>query len=210
MSLVFRLKTKAEVEEEIREARKGSGDALIDEICGLGDPHVELIRSQAVQEERVPPPRPMTKREEAEVEERLDTELTLQRVFGEDSVTELPKNMTQRGMFLQDQLQGLQKMFGEERGRAIYEYVYEEGPPATRSRLTISPDQEYELRRSAAVGRLPGRTRDVFSEALLKSAQRTADGNFDVDSTAAAKLLMAHLAGDKKTMREMVRGLVAA
>src|SRR5215472_11919336 len=116
-SVNFRLKTKAEVEEEVRKTREIPVDEDVSEICGLGDELVALLRSQPTREEPIPPARPMSKAEEAAFEGRL----VFETVYGESGSDALPANMKLRGLVLQQELTSLQKTFGKEDGRRIYE-----------------------------------------------------------------------------------------
>jgi hypothetical protein len=157
----FKLKTKAEVEEEIRKVREIRVDEECALIFGLGDELVDLIQSQPTREEPVRPPRELTKSEAA----RLDAELVFETVFDEPL----------------DPLEGLREPFrkiAEEQQRDALEAIV--GPSRraeARSEELVSQEVERQLRLSVHLGRLPGRRPDTGSERLLRYLKAYGEGD---------------------------------
>jgi len=147
----FKLKTRTQVEEEVRKAREES-DGEVSDIFGLGDELVDMIRTQPVSETPLAPARPMTKSEATEVE----ADLISFRLFDEpaDPIAQLSEPF--RKMAEEQQREDLEKLVGPARAAQ------------TRQERLVSRELERQLRENVLVGKLPGRTPDTGSELLLR------------------------------------------
>src|SRR5215472_1123249 len=202
-SVNFRLKTKVEVEELVEKMREIPVDEDVSEICGLGDELVALLRSQPTQQEALPEAPDLTTAEAAaSAAEIHDLEVSV-RLF-DCSPEELPANEHRRALFLEQKREELEKVLGAAAARKAMAYLYGAGGGEEPVRLTC--DTVYNLRRSAAIGKLPGRTRDLFSEAMLKALDEHG-GDLDVD---LAQFVRAFCANDERSMRGVARRLASA
>jgi len=210
---LFKPVTAEESSELLKETLKGFDDldpAVKEIIAGSDEDIIHLHRiGTPLRETPVAPARPMTRDEERAFEGKL----VFTQVFDEPfDGGELPSNPVQRSIALQKEYESLEKTFGREAADRICSYLYEDFSPSTGKRdvIKVSRDQEYELRRSVAVSRLPGRTRDVFAEALLAAAKEREDGSFDVHLNRTLEFIKAYGKGDEVAMRAVVRQIIAA
>jgi len=204
-SVNFRLKTKVEVEELVEKMREIPVDEDVSEICGLGDELVALLRSQPTREEALPPAPDLTMAEAAaSAAEIHDLEVSV-RLF-DCSPEELPANEHRRALFLEQKREELEKVLGASAAQKAMSYLYGSQAGGGGEPIRLTGDTVYNLRRSAAIGRLPGRQRDLFSEGLLKALDEHGD-DLNVDLT---QFVRAFCANDERGMREVARRLVTA